>query len=222
VIQPSAQNGNGSVGTFQELAVSETIKANPTAADSPRQAPELATRTKQRTRQQLQQNGFVIIAGGAIVVALLIFVASSLPGRRPTQKSKNGAVARTQDSTAEGSPSTGDKSLLPITDSGQPVTKETHDGFLNERDLERTATGRPPSRTSGAGPANAAGTLGSIPPFGEQNWQAPPYQPGPSGGNGAEMPDTGKAERGWSMCATFLHHNPILAAPRYPATRHRI
>jgi hypothetical protein len=211
MIQPSAQNGNGSVGTFQELAANETIIANLTPADAPGHAPELATRTKQRTRQPIQQNRFVIIAGGAIVVALLIFVATSMPGRRPTQKSKNSAVARTQDTTVEGSSSTGDKSLFPITDSGQPVTKETHDGFLNERDLERTATGRPPSRTSGAGPANA-GTLGSIPPFGEQIWQAPPYQPGTSGGNAAEMPDAGRAEREATEKSSLVYVRSISAS----------
>ena len=43
--------------------------------------------------------------------------------------------------------------------------------------------------------ASGAGTLGSIPPFGDQQpWQAPPYQPG-SGTGGAETPDLGKAER---------------------------
>ena len=42
--------------------------------------------------------------------------------------------------------------------------------------------------------AGGAGTLGSIPPFGDQQpWQAPPYQPG--SGAGAETPDLGKAER---------------------------
>ncbi|MFZ0276956.1 MAG: hypothetical protein WAL60_08455, partial [Candidatus Sulfotelmatobacter sp.] len=42
--------------------------------------------------------------------------------------------------------------------------------------------------------ASGAGTLGSIPPFGDQQpWQAPPYQPG--SGAGAETPDLGKAER---------------------------
>jgi hypothetical protein len=108
--------------------------------------------------------------------------------------------------------STGDKSLFPITDSGQPVTKETHDGFLNERDLERTATGRPPWGTSGAGPANAGGTLGSIPPFGEQNWQAPPYQPGTSGSNAAEMPDAGKAEREATERSSLVYVRSISAS----------
>ena len=88
------------------------------------------------------------------------------------------------------------KSLFPVTDSGRPATKETHEGFLNERDLARTAKGRPTSNSSGIGQPNGGGTLGSIPPFGEQqNWQAPPYQPGTSINGAAEAPDIGKSER---------------------------
>jgi hypothetical protein len=84
-----------------------------------------------------------------------------------------------------------DKSLFPITDFGRPVTKESHEGFLNERDLQRTAT----KPAAGTKVASGAGTLGSIPPFGDQqSWQAPPYQPG-SGTAAAEAPDLGKAER---------------------------
>jgi hypothetical protein len=107
-----------------------------------------------------------------------------MPSKRPSPKSKNDAAATT--------PS--DKSLFPITDSGRPATKETHEGFLNERDLQRTATGRPASGTPR--PGNTDGTLASIPPFGEQqSWQAPPYQPGTSVDNAADVPDPGKAER---------------------------
>ena len=88
-----------------------------------------------------------------------------------------------------GTPSN-DKSLFPITASGRPVTKESHEGFLNERDLQRTAT----KPALGTKVASGAGTLGSIPPFGDQQpWQAPPYQPG--SGAGTEAPDLGKAER---------------------------
>ena len=44
--------------------------------------------------------------------------------------------------------------------------------------------------------ATGAGTLGAIPPFGdEQPWQAPPYQPSSGTDAGAETPDLGKAER---------------------------
>jgi hypothetical protein len=105
-------------------------------------------------------------------------------------------VATTQDVTSETGATPGDKSLFPITDSGRPATKETHEGFLNERDLQRTATGRSTSDTPRTGQGNAGGTLASIPPFGEQQgWQAPPYQPGTSVNNPSEVPDPGKAER---------------------------
>jgi hypothetical protein len=81
---------------------------------------------------------------------------------------------------------------FPITDSGRPVTKETHEGFLNERDLRRTAT----KPAAGTPQVVGAGTLGSIPPFGEQQvWQAPPYRPGAATSVGGGTPDLGKAER---------------------------
>ncbi len=186
MIQPNGQNGSGSAATIQAPAAREAVIATPTAGDALGQGPELATRGKQRTKQQFQQNRFVIIGAGAIVVALLIFVATSMPSKRPAPKSKNDAAATT--------PS--DKSLFPITDSGRPATKETREGFLNERDLQRTATGRPASDTPRAGQGNTDGTLASIPPFGEQqSWQAPPYQPGTSVNNAADVPDPGKAER---------------------------
>jgi len=152
--------------------------------------PELATRAKQRARQQIQQNRFVIIGAGAIVIALLIFVATSMPHRSTPQKVKSRGATTSEDLTLESGTASNDKSLFPITDSGRPVTKESHEGFLNERDLQRTATKPAP----GTKVASGTGTLGSIPPFGDQQpWQAPPYQPG--SGAGAEAPDLGKAER---------------------------
>ncbi len=169
---------------------------NPAAPATSELGTELATRTKQRTRQQFQQNRFVIIGAGVIVVALLIFVATSMPGRHPTQKSKNSAAAGVQGATSESGATTSDKSLFPITDSGRPAAKETHEGFLDERDLERTAKGRPSTSTPGVGTTNAGGTLGSIPTFGErQNWQAPPYQPGSGVNSPTEPPDMGETER---------------------------
>ncbi len=152
--------------------------------------PALATRAKQRARQQIQQNRFVIIGAGAIVIALLIFVATSMPHRGAPQKVKSRGATASEDLALESGTASNDKSLFPITDSGRPVTKESHEGFLNERDLQRTATKPAAGRTVAGG----AGTLGSIPPFGDQQpWQAPPYQPG--SGGGAETPDLGKAER---------------------------
>ncbi len=196
MIQPNGQNGGGSATAIQEPAARGGVIGTPAAGDALGQGPEPATRAKLRTKQQFQQNRFVIIGAGAIVVALLIFVATSMPSKRPAPKAKNGAAATTQDVEPESSATPGDKSLFPITDSGRPAAKETHEGFLNERDLQRTATGRPTHSTPRAGQGNADGTLASIPPFGEQqSWQAPPYQPQTSANNAADVPDLGKAER---------------------------
>jgi len=79
-------------------------------------------------------------------------------------------------------------------ESGRAPTQEAHDGFLNERDLERTAKAKPSPNVPPS--SNTAGTLASIPPFGEQeNWQAPPYQPGLNQTNSGETPDPSKMER---------------------------
>jgi hypothetical protein len=82
-----------------------------------------------------------------------------------------------------------DKSLFPIIDSGRASATETHDGFLNERDLQRTVTRSAP-KTPQTGQTNMAGTLGSIPAFGDHAWQAPPYQ----AGSAADVTDLDKAE----------------------------
>jgi len=146
---------------------------------------ELATRTKLRARQKIRQNRFVIVAAGALVFALLIFAVVSAPRMSVSrsgsaQKASRNAANGNQDAQSQAMPSLGDKSLLPITDSGRPVPKEGHDGYLNEQDLNRSATRKTASTSSAPRlpSESGAGTLGSIPPFGEQPWQAPPYQPG--------------------------------------------
>jgi len=189
VIHPSGHSDNGNAGVIQEPAGEETLGNVPFPPDATAPLPGPATRAKQRARQQIEQNRFVIIGAGAIVIALLIFVATSMPHRGTPQKVKSRGATASEDLALESGTASNDKSLFPITDSGRPVTKESHEGFLNERDLQRTAT--KPAGTTGAG---GAGTLGSIPPFGDQQpWQAPPYQQG--SGAGAETPDLGKAER---------------------------
>ncbi len=191
MIHPNGHNDNGNAAVIQELGENEARNNDlplPPDVNAPLHGP--ATRAKQRARQQIQQNRFVIIGAGAIVIALLIFVATSMPHRGAPQKVKSRRAAASEDLPLESGTASNDKSLFPITDSGRPVTKESHEGFLNERDLQRTAT----KPAAGAKVASGAGTLGSIPPFGDQQpWQAPPYQPG--SGAGAESPDLGKAER---------------------------
>jgi hypothetical protein len=191
VIHPNGHSDNGNAGVIQEPAENEARNNNvPLPPDATAPLPGLATRAKQRARQQVQQNRFVIIGAGAIVIALLIFVATSMPHRSTPQKVKSRGATTSEDLALESGTASNDKSLFPITDSGRPVTKESHEGFLNERDLQRTAT----KPAAGTKVASGAGTLGSIPPFGDQQpWQAPPYQPG--SGAGAETPDLGKAER---------------------------
>jgi hypothetical protein len=189
VIHPNGHNDNGNAAVIQEPAEDEARNNDlPLPPDATAPLPGPATRAKQRARQQIQQNRFVIIGAGAIIIALLIFVATSMPHRGAPQKVKSRGATASEDLALESGTASNDKSLFPITDSGRPVTKESHEGFLNERDLQRTAT-----KPAGTTVAGGAGTLGSIPPFGDQQpWQAPPYQPGSAG---AETPDLGKAER---------------------------
>lgn len=195
MIHSNGQSGTRDIGASHQPAAGEPIISSPVPAGAGGETPQFATRSTQRTRPQVQQNRFVIIGAGAIVVALLIFVATSMPGKSPSQKSKTGAIATVQGATFENDATGEDKSLFPITDSGKPATRETHDGFLNERDLERTAKGRSTSSPTGVGQANGSGTLASIPPFGEQqSWQAPPYQPGTSVNNASDVPDVSQAE----------------------------
>ncbi len=193
MIHPNGHNDNGNAAVIQELAENEARKNDlPLSPDANVPIPEFATRAKQRARQQIQQNRFVIIGAGAIIIALLIFVATSMPHRGAPQKAKSRGATASEDSTLESGTASNEKSLFPITDTGRPVTKEAHEGFLNERDLQRTAT----KPAAGTKVASGAGTLGSIPPFGDQqSWQAPPYQPGSGAGAGTETPDLGKAER---------------------------
>lgn len=190
MIHPNGHNDNGNAALIQDPVENEARNNDlPLPPDATAPLPGLATRTKQRTKQQIQQNRFVIIGAGAIVIPLLIFVATSMPHRGVPQKVKSHSATATEDLALESGTASNDKSLFPITDSGRPVTKESHEGFLSERDLQRTAT-----KPAGTTVAGGAGTLGSIPPFGDQQpWQAPPYQPG--SGAGAETPDLGKAER---------------------------
>lgn len=188
--RPNGHSDNGNVGFVQEPDGTELVDGVPIPPPAPAAMPEFATRAKQRAKQQIQQNRFVIIGAGAIVTALLIFVAISMPYRGGPDKGKNRGLTSDGKSTPEPSNEGIEKSLFPITDSGRPVTKETQQGFLNEHDLQRTVI-RSASHASPTGQTNGAGTLGSIPPFGDQSGEAPPYQPA----SNAVTSDVGKAER---------------------------
>ena len=136
MISQNGQNGNGTVAGD---AVPEAT-SNVRGRNNRRWTVDcIATRTRQRARQQFQQNKFVVIGAGAGGAALLLFVALSVPHKHSVQKPK-GTVAGQQDPTQPSESSSVEPSLLPITDSGRPPTKATHEGFFDEQDLQRTAT----------------------------------------------------------------------------------
>jgi hypothetical protein len=208
VTRPNGHSDNGNAGLVQEPDENQILDNMPISPLAPVALPEFATRAKQRAKQEIRQNRFVIIGAGAIVTALLIFVAVSMPHRGESQKAKNRAAITNNESTGQTSNGDNDKSLFPITDSGRPATKEAHQGFLNERDLQRTVI-RPASNASRTGQTSEVGTLGSIPPFGNQAWQAPPYQPGSS----AETSDLGKAEREAMEKPSLMYVRKVSASP---------
>ena len=194
-----------------------TADENSAAADSStiaKQQLELPTRAKLRGKQ-FQHNRFVIFAAGAVVLALLIFVALSMPHKSAAPQPKAGTVS----SKDTPPPTTSEKSLIPITDSGRPPAPETHQGFLDERDLERSATRRAQAApqsvpTVSTQQSNAPGTLGSIPPFGgDQQWQAPPYQPGSPATDGVAIADSGKAERDSFEKSSLVYVRNVSSGP---------
>jgi hypothetical protein len=208
VISQNGQNGNGTAvaNMVAETALNAT---EPTTAAG--QTIDLATRTRQRARQQFQRNKFVIIGAGALVFSLLLFVGLSVPHKRTVQKPR-GTVAGQQDPTQPSEPASVEPSLLPITDSGRPPTKATHEGFVNEQDLQRTATRQlAPSNTGRPSPGTRSGTLASVPPFPEQ-WQAPPYQPGVDGS--AQTGDLSKAEKEALEKSSVTYVSNVSAAQR--------
>ena len=216
-------NGHApSTATIPAPTPSETIQTRLETPPAMEQPLDIATRAKLRARQQFQQNRFVIIGAGALVVALLIFVATSIPHKSPVQKTKVGTGA-IKEEPAQIANAGADRSLFPITDSGRPSAKEAHEGFLNEKDLERSVTRRPHAGSVQAGPSNAPGSLGSIPPFGpdQPGWQAPPYPAGtaPTGGDGTEP---GKAEREAMEKSSLIYVRNVSANGVDPQARERM
>jgi hypothetical protein len=193
VINEDPQYGKDPVGILEQPGSDETATATleqPVSLGAP---PEFATRARKRAQQRFRQNPFIVIGAGAIVVALLIFVVS-MPRESGPKTAKPGAVGSSHDPAEQVTAVPSDKSLFPIMESGKAPTQEAHHGFLNERDLERTAKAKPSPNVPPA--LNTPGTIGSIPPFGEQqNWHAPPYQSGPNTTNSGDTPDPSRMDR---------------------------
>lgn len=137
---------------------------------------DVFTRKRLRPRNHPEQNRFVFIAAGGIVVAILVFIGVSMPRHSLHDSSQSLTRLRPTEQTAESTGNAAEKSLFPIIESQKAASQTQRDGFLNEDDLERTTRGKPNPSTPRT-PANTANSLASIPPFGGQdNWQAPQYQ----------------------------------------------
>jgi hypothetical protein len=209
-----------STATIPAPAPSEIIKTPPDKRSTVE--PPIATRARLRAKQQFQQNRFVIVGAGALIVALLIFVAMSIPHRSPKQKTKLGTAA-VKEEQAQTANTSVDRSLFPITDSGRPSAKESNEGFLNEKDLERSVTRRSHPTSIQPGPSNGPGTLGSIPPFGpdQPGWQAPPYQAG-AAPVGIDAADLGKTEREATEKTSLVYVRTVSAPQTESQSRDKI
>ena len=210
--RPNRHRENGNAGLLEHTEEAGSANSVPISSLIPEPFPVVATRAKRRARQHVQPNRFVIVAAGAIVTALLIFVAVSMPHRSGPHKARNPSAAIKDESPTESSGGGADKSLFPITDSGRPPATETHPGFVSERDLRRTAV-RSGASASQTKPAGGAGALGSIPPFGDK-WQAPADEPGST----ADASEMSKAEREAMEKSSVMYVRKVSIGPTGPQT----
>jgi hypothetical protein len=207
-------NGNGHGDNrnwgFAKSASEAEILNSPPVSPLAQSLPEVATRAQQRGRRPIQPNRFVIVAAGTIVTALLTFGALSIPHGSGPHKANSRSAATKDAFTTDIRGESEEKSLFPITDSGRPAAKETHQGFLKEQDLRRAAihTGTNPSQPP---PTNRPATLGSIPPFGDK-WQPPPYELVPS----VDAPDGSKSEHEAVEKPSVIYVRKVPAGPTGP------
>jgi len=188
MISPDTHNSDNREAVLQKDKPDTKQKLEAPAL--PSGLPQFATRGKQGTGQQFSQNKLALIGAGAVVFALLVFVLTSSQKHKPVTAAKTGAAAAVQTNTANQTVdnAASPKSVSPVTDSGRPASGVAHNGFINEQDVERTATRQPPAAKIPQG-----SNLGSLPPFdGPQGaWQAPP--PTNVGGGGDN--DVSKSEK---------------------------
>jgi len=212
VTRPNRTGLSDNAGLPKQTSEAEILDSPPVSSLAPESLPEVATRAKQRARQQIHQNRFVIVAGGAIVTTLLIFAAVSMPDRSGPQKANRRSAAGKDAWITDINGESEEKSLFPITDSGRPPAKEPQQGFLNVEDLQRTEmhSGTNPSQPT---PTKRTATLASIPPFGD-NWQASPYRLRPSAG----VPDVNQTEREALEKPSVIYVRKVPSSPTAPET----
>lgn len=191
-------NGNKPEST---IALEEPVAPEQLEEAQPRITKSLFATRKPRSTESFQQNKIVLIAGGAVAIALLLFVFSAAPSpKHGTGKSKLDSVTKpAPKKQVNGEDSDEQKSLFPIVESAPPRPEPglSNEGQIGEQDLEHMAKRVPQPKTRNYPQPNVpqAGSLGAIPPFdqGGTAWQAPPYQPGSA--TPEPVTNTPKAER---------------------------
>jgi len=123
---PNGHSDNGNAGLMQEPDENQILDNMPTLR-SPLPSCRRLRPEQAESQAADQQNRFVIIGAGAIVTALLIFVAYLHATSRWDRQVEKSRCDLEDESAVETSNES--KSLFPITDSGRPATKEAHQGF---------------------------------------------------------------------------------------------
>lgn len=186
MIHPNGNDPNSSIA-LQETTASdqERPQSEPPQSEPPKPliTRELFVTRKQRSAQLPQQNKIVLIAGGAVAIALLLFVFSAGPaGKHTVAKGKLDALKQPAGKKQVSDDSDEQKSLFPIIESTppKPSTGISNEGQIGEQDLEHMAKRpfQPKIKNYPQPSVPQAGSLGAIPPFDQgAAWQAPPYQP---------------------------------------------
>jgi hypothetical protein len=164
------------------MALEEPKAPEQVEEPQPTIAKQLFVTRKARSAQSPQQNKIILIAGGAVAVALLLFVFSSAPTQKHTvNKGRLDILSKAVQKKQAVDDSDEQKSLFPIVESTppRPAAGMSNDQ-IGEQDLEHMAkrAPQPKIRSYGQPTAPQAGSLGAIPPFDQATpWQAPPYQP---------------------------------------------
>lgn len=185
MIHPNGNDPHSSTALEETLAAPNNAEPPKPELPKPLINRDLFVTRKQRSSQLPQQNKIVLIAGGAVAIALLLFIFSAGPsGKHTLIKGKLDTLKQPAQKKPVSDDSDEQKSLFPIIESTppKPSTGISNEGQIGEQDLEHMAR-RPlqPRIKSYPQPSvpsvPQAGSLGAIPPFDQgAAWQAPPYQ----------------------------------------------
>jgi hypothetical protein len=122
---------------------------------------------KEKAKPSLKENSRLLVIGAGIVLVLLLLAFNGISRRSSAPKTSGANAKQPQPQT----PNTGrvPASVTPILDTGRAPAQDTDSSLVNPDQIARTATklAKPNPGTS----------LGSVPPFNNDQWQPAPFQP---------------------------------------------